>query len=178
MNSLQTSKEWQRNKALLAQTKARRTKNSSRLESGSASWFKYVGHGDDGHYLVIFFLSITADLVGLAIGTFELGVSWIPWVGWLVDITLEKLEMFLSVGFATAIATIYFLAGHFKYHLKNETMEKELRWKKVASLVGFDLMEVLPTPLSVLPGFTAAFLINYLLILKERAALAKEKQTD
>jgi len=139
------------------------------------SW-RYIDPGNDGHYLVILFLSLTADLAGMVIGLIETGVSWIPFAGWLADIFLEGLEIFLYVGFAAAILTLYFLAGHFKDRLENKVMANSLRLAKIASIFGFDLLEILPSPLSILPFFTAAFFVNYYLVLRERAVQAVEKK--
>jgi hypothetical protein len=111
---------------------------------------KKVGFGEDGLYLIIFLVSILADLATLVIG-------WIPIGGQLVVLT-----------FSVVINLLYLINGHYA---KTKVM------MKIMVTLGFSIAELIPV-ISELPGFIGAFLINYALVVYSRKvdmALRKTK---
>ncbi len=120
---------------------------------------KYVDLQKDGIYFVIFFLSILADLITLAEAIVSASLAVIPFGGWVLDALFSAPFELLVIAFSVVIAILYLLAGHYK------TRKKALR---IFSVLGFDLLEMVPL-LSVLPGFTISFIINYLSVLAVRA---------
>ena len=142
-------------------------KVASKLAKEPWRVMRQIGKDGDGLYLVIGMISLIMDVTTFISGGVEGVVTaitgWIPFVGQVVAgtaiavITRDITAVIIGAGAVNWL--LYLLAGHYKHRRK---------FMKIAVLVGFEFTELMPIA-SALPGFVASFLINYFMVLTDRA---------
>ncbi len=134
-------------------------KVASKLAKEPWRVMRQIGKDGDGLYLVIGMISLIMDVTTFISGGAEGVVGWIPFIGQVAATAIAGYMTTIIIGAGAVNWLLYLLAGHYKHRRK---------FMKIAVLVGFEFTELMPIA-SALPGFVASFLINYFMVLTDRA---------